>query len=349
MPKVLKITYNMGKIIGLLFIIIVIVGGFVGGSYAYDAYLVAPGPDAEEFSFTIEKGTSVRQVSELLEERGIIASARPFRFYLSSNELDGDIQAGDFLLKEGMSYAGAAAVLLRAESKEVEVTIPEGYTAAQIGEAVRAKLPQISEEDWQFTVGKNSPLKFSEALLNQIPAEQGLEGYLFPDTYRFRADANTETVVKTMLQTLERRLAEKGIDTSPETGVQDFDFHEVLTLASIVEREVRSPEEMKNVADIFLKRLKIGMALQADSTVNYVTGGDNPSISLEDTKLNSPYNTYKFTGLTPGPISNPGITAITAVFAPNANPYYFFLTDPEGNVYYGETHEQHLANRKYLR
>ncbi|MCH8049733.1 endolytic transglycosylase MltG [Patescibacteria group bacterium] len=146
-------------------------------------------------------------------------------------------------------------------------------------------------------------------------------------------------------ETLEQRIEEKEI-VAPE----ELTMHEVITLASIVEREVRSAEDMANVADVFLKRLDIGMALQADSTVNYVTGKDTPAISLDDREIESPYNTYKYPGLPPGPISNPGVAALQAVVNPSSNPYLYFLTTPEGEVIYAQTHEGHVENKaQYLR
>jgi UPF0755 protein len=150
-----------------------------------------------------------------------------------------------------------------------------------------------------------------------------------------------------MLDTMEARV--NSLD-APTGDAKDMTLHEVLTLASIVQREVRKESEMKNVADVFLKRLSIGMALQADSTVNYITGGDDPSISLDDRDIESPYNTYQNPGLPPGPISNPGLDALTAVIHPASNPYLYFLTDDLGNVYYARTFDEHLANKaKYLK
>jgi len=127
-------------------------------------------------------------------------------------------------------------------------------------------------------------------------------------------------------------------------------MHEMLTMASIIEREVRGDVDRKMISDLFWRRLDIGMALQADSTVNYVTGGKNPSISFVDRDIDSPYNTYKYRGLPPGPISNPSLSSIEAAIYPEQNNYFFFLTDPAGKVYYGRTLGEQGANRAlYLR
>jgi len=126
--------------------------------------------------------------------------------------------------------------------------------------------------------------------------------------------------------------------------------HEILTLSSIVEKEVRTAETMNNVADVFLKRIAIGMALQSDATINFIIKGDDPSPTYEDLEVHSPYNTYKHPGLPPGPISAPGLNALTAVFHPASNDYYYFLTTDAGDIYYAKTYDQHLENkRKYLK
>lgn len=341
----------MMKKLLLLFLACFLVFAVLFGSFLWDGFFIAPGPDAKEVSFTIEPGLGLKQISTQLKEEDLIKSKWMFELYARMTGTGASIQAGAFELSTGMSYATLMDALTRAESTDLAVTIPEGYTLRQVGESVRSKLPNISEEEWMSATGPASPLKerYPE-LLGSIPANQDLEGYLFPDTYRFAEGASAETVVETMLLTLERRLAENGY-VLPDYGInEEMTLHELITLASIIEREVRGREDMRKVADIFLTRLEIGMALQADSTVNYVTGGDSPSISLKDRDIESPYNTYQHAGLPPGPISHPGIEAILAVIEPTETDYLFFLTTPEGDVKYGTTFEQHVENRNlYLR
>lgn len=338
------------KKLGLLILVILIVGAVMLGGFVYDAYLIAPGPEAEELEFTIESGQSVESIAARLKEAELIKGELPFKLYVKWAKAESDLQAGIFKLQTGMSYSRLVTELTRAEAAEVQVTIPEGYTREQIGQAVREQLPHITQEEWEAVTGPETPLRQSAAVLSTLPEGQGLEGYLFPDTYRFREDADAETVAGTMLSTLKRRLAENNIVDLNGSFIDDMTFHQVMILASIVEREVRTEESMKNVADIFLKRLRIGMALQADSTVNYVTGGDSPSLSAQDIKLDSPYNTYQRVGLPPGPISNPGMKAIQAVLDPSPNDWYYFLTSKEGEVYYAKTFDEHVINKnKYLR
>lgn len=304
--------------------------------------------DAAEVSFTVEEGESFAAIAERLDEEGIIPSAFWFRVAGRLSGFADDVRAGTTVVVPGDRSADIlGALVYPSGAAEVSVTIPEGYTLVQIGETVRAVLPQITEEEWAHVTGPDSPFTQDSFVLRaQKPADVDLEGYLFPDTYRFFKDATADDVVERMLRTMESRVESLGSPTGDADGMTT---HELLTLSSLIEREVRDPEEMRQVSDIFLKRLDIGMALQSDATVNYVTGGDDPSISLSDRDIDSLYNTYKYPGLPPGPISNPGMHALRAVWSPAENPYYYFLTDSQGNVYYAETHDEHVVNKaRYL-
>jgi UPF0755 protein len=180
------------------------------------------------------------------------------------------------------------------------------------------------------------------------PAGTSLEGYLFPDTYRLFKKATPGEIVGELAANLERRL--EGAGLAEKIAASGHSLHEILTLASIVEREVRSPEDRRLVADIFWRRLAAGLALQADSTVNYATGKSVAAASAEDLKTASRFNTYRYPGLPPGPICNPGLSAIRAVLEPEPNRYWFFLTDDEGQVHYAATFEEHTQNKaRYLR
>jgi len=185
------------------------------------------------------------------------------------------------------------------------------------------------------------------AFLAGKPPFVSYEGYLFPDTYRFFRGASPEEIVKKLVANLGRRLSEAGI--IEKIAGRGTSLHELLTLASVIEKEVRTPEDRRLVADVFRRRLEIGMALQADSTVNYVTGKSVAAASSEDVAADSPYNTYKHRGLPPGPICNPGLDAISAALEPQANDYWYFLTDADGGVHYAKTLDEHNANKaKYL-
>lgn len=224
--------------------------------------------------------------------------------------------------------------------QEVTITIPEGFTLKQIGQRVREALPHITADQWSAATGVDSPFEDDPFVKRaQKPDDVDLEGYLFPDTYRFFADASAADVVEKLLREMEAEFAWAAMTELRMTP------HEALTLASIIEREVRSEADMRLVADLFLRRLDIGMPLQADSTVNYVTGNKTPAVSDEDRRVDSPWNTYLYPELPPGPIANPGRVALSAVFQPNPNDFWYFLTDKEGVVHYAKTNDEHNQNK----
>ncbi len=343
----------MSRLFLSLFSGLLVVSAILVGGYWRDAYVVQPAHDAEEIAFVVEHGESVKAVAAKLKEQGLIGSQFAFETFVRLSDKARQVQAGTFALKPGTNFQDLVGALSNAASVEVQVTIPEGYTAAQIGAAVRQVLPHITEEEWNQAVGPNSPLmaaQSNDSPLVQTLSRRGLEGFLFPDTYRFHETATAGQVVARLYNTFHQRLEQAGIRAGEDgTVVHGLDPYQFVTLASIVEREVRGAEDMRHVAGIFLKRLDIGMALQADSTVNYVTGGTSPSITFAETELDTPYNTYKYKGLTPGPISNPGLDALKAVADPTDNPWYFFLTTPTGEVKYGRTFDEHIANRRFMR
>lgn len=332
---------------------ILLINALVIGMLARQAYrmvLAQPEDGAEVVEITVSEGDTLFALVEGLDETGLIS---PFWFKVYaklSGEAD-SIRPGSFFITRGESYASILGHFRWGNGQEVTVTIPEGYTLAQIGERVRGALPDITEAAWNEAVGMDSPLEAMDFVAQSgKPENVDLEGYLFPDTYRFSTDANAEDVVRSMIATMQERVQTALLAGVVGEGESLASLHDALTLASIVEKEVRQPTTMANVADIFLKRLAIGMALQSDATINYVTGGDDPSVSFADLAIDSLYNTYKYPGLPPGPISNPGLNALAAVATPAENLYYYFLTTDDGRVFYAETHDEHVANKvKYLR
>ncbi len=313
-------------------------------------WLASPKAEAQTYEVQILPSDSLSNLAPVLAADKLV---NPFWFKVYTKVFGGEtgIDVGTYSISEGMSYAEIIATLHNGQANEVTLTIPEGFTIKQMGERVTASFSTIAADDWAHATGQFSP---EESLPFVVAAGKpdgvDLEGYLFPDTYNFEQSATADDIVTKLVTTMAEKVQTVNLAAQVGTDKPFKSLHEALTLASILEKEVRTPTTMANVADIFLKRLAVGMALQADSTVNYVTGGDSPSVSFDDLKIDSPYNTYMYPGLPPGPISNPGLNALAAVASPSQNPYYYFLTDDEGNVYYAATNEEHAANKaKYLK
>lgn len=290
----------------------------------------------------------------MLKDAGVYQNTELFMIYVLVTRHAADFRAGTFTLKNGMSVADLVRTLTSVTTKERTITLIEGWGIKEMGDYLVAQGAIQDIQEWYAAVGTPPSIagpKTQIAGSLRMVASNGaplspngatLEGYLFPDTYRVVTTASAQQIALKMLQNFNRRTADVAA-----SGTITYD---TLILASIVEREVRGDADRKIVADLFLRRLAEGMALQADSTVNYVTGKKTPALSAEDRDIDSPWNTYLHRGLPPTPISNPSLSAIRAVLDPTPNAYVYFLTDAEGTVHYARTFAEHVANKeRYLR
>ncbi len=297
--------------------------------------------------YTVKSGATLTTVAQELQDRGVIKSAFTLRF-ISRLEGQNPVQAADYQFMPGISVLELYQDLVQGKSlsPERQVTLVEGWTIPQMADEL-AEVGIIASAEAFITASTQNTGRFEErfTFLAERPAEASLEGYLFPDTYRFFPLSEPDVVIEKLLTTFDRQVDEA---MRAQVRASGRSLHDFVILASIVEREVRSPDEMAVVAGIFSNRLEVGMALQADSTVNYITSSGRARSTYEDLAIDSPYNTYKYAGLPKGPISNPGINALRAAAKPADTEYFFFLTDPAGKVYYGKTLEEHNRNRIYL-
>ena len=295
-------------------------------------------PDAKAVTLTIEipSGSSASRVATLLEEKGIIASSLGYELYAHVDSSTNSPRAGSYKLQNGMNYHAIARELAAGPARdEVSIQIIEGWSMVEESKAVAdagGKWASPVVGDWV------QDYPFLSSLSNKAT----LEGYLFPDTYRVWKDQLPGSLVKKQLDNFV--VHEPTLEQ--EAKKQGRTMQQVMTLASIVEKEVADPAQRKIVAGIFMRRLKEGMPLQSDATVNYVTHAGHARATAEDLKTDSPYNTYKYPGLPPGPICNPGAEAIEAALHPAETPYRYFLTDDKGKMYYAKTFDEHQANAR---
>jgi len=236
------------------------------------------------------------------------------------------------------------ALITQNGGKEVEIKFIEGWTIEEM-DGYLAKNGLIETGDLV-----NYSKKFIQKnyfFLVDKPAKASLEGYLFPDTYRIYRQTTAEEIAKKALNNFDAKLTR---ELRQEIKKQKRTIFEVLTLASIVEKEMFGYENRQKVAGIFLKRLDAGMPLQSDATINFITKKGLTRPSLADLAVDSLYNTYKYSGLPPGPIGNPGIEAINAAIYPVETLFWYFLTTEDGQIIFSKTHEEHLANQgKYFK
>lgn len=329
-------------------------------SAAYGAYLALnrdaletpADPGAEPEVFTIEAGQSATQIAERLAAEGMLTDTTLFLRYLSYYGLDTRIEAGTYRLSGGMNIPELAYQLTEAEPPYATLSIPEGWRREQIAERIDAdpELP-FSGADFLAATGPGASILPGFSFAAEIPEGASLEGFLFPDTYRLAIDSTAQDLVAQMLETFDQRVTPELPDDLASTGLT---LYEIVTVASIVEREARVADERTLIADVYLNRYEQGMMLQADPTVQYAMGyqaesGEwwNRSLTQADyTTVDSPYNTYLYAGLPPGPIANPGLEAIRAVIRPADTPYLYFRTtcDGSGRHNFAITFEEHVAN-----
>jgi UPF0755 protein len=275
----------------------------------------------------VRQGAGLQEVANTLKNDGIIRSV--FWFRTTAILLGGErgLQAGDYYLPKKENVLKLAWRVVRGvrEIKTEKVTIPEGFTKEEIANLFQDKFPKFNSEDF---------------------LSQSHEGYLFPDTYFIEISATSSSTIELM----ENNFKLKTDPLMKEIASSTHTFEDVISMASLLEEEAKTKSDREIISGILWKRLALGMPLQVDATLKYVTGKGTNELTNDDLKLDSPYNTYTNKGLPPTPISNPGLEAILAAIHPVTSPYLYFLTDSQGNMHFAKTFEEHKRNKeKYLK
>lgn len=312
------------------------------GFFYFEIY--APlAPDSHEMViFTVEKGWGDEEIADKLFEAGLIRNSNFFKFYGLVSVKHISLQAGKYNLSPKMSIHDIATKMARGEVIREKILVYEGWTEKDIAEYFELK--GFCAKDEFFSIVQNDYSSNFDFLADK-PADLDLEGYLFPDTYEVSIAEDCEDMVGVMLSNFGEKLTPELRAEIENQGKSIFD---IVIMASLLEKEMRTPENKKIASGILWKRLSVDMPLQLDATVNYITGKNDPGVSLKDAQVDSPYNTYKYKGLPKGPISNPGMDSITAAIYPTETKYWFYLSD--GKTIFSETIEQHnAAKAKYLK
>lgn len=326
---------------------IITIIGIIGVVYAIYALYVWfwPVPISEKIIVHIPPGQRGSQTLELLSEKKVIRSPFLAGVYLLMTGQEGRLQAGDYSFEGTLTLRSIIHTLTntRQYALEVSLTFREGITGEDMMQYLREQ--EHSAASTFIAAMRTIPVG-RYPFLADIPANGTLEGFLFPDTYRVFPNATASDIIQGMLENFDHKLTH---EMRAEIARQKRTIFDVVTLASIVEKEVSNDEDRAIVAGIFYKRMEEGMRLQSDATVNYITGKGLTQPSYNDLEADSPYNTYRHGGLPPGPIGNPGLSAIKATIYYKETPYLFFLTTREGAAIYSKTYDEHLENkRKYL-
>jgi UPF0755 protein len=294
----------------------------------------------EPVLIVVSPGQGLNATAQKLSRENLIASANKFRILAAVTGNDKKIKAGEYCFDATMTPWTMLQDLAAGKVHLYKITIPEGYTLYQIGQVLQAA--GVCDEG-TFVQAATDPVRVRKAAIAE-PAET-FEGYLFPDTYHFARRTSPDTVIATMVGHLRSLYKTSWLERSRELG---FSLHEVLTLASIIEKETGAADERPMISSVFHNRLAKNMRLETDPTVIYGIKDFDGNLTRKHLRTLTPYNTYKLKGLPPGPIANPGLKAIEAALYPEDSPYLYFVSRQDGTHQFSANIRDHInAVRKY--
>lgn len=347
------------KIVGITSLaIILIIGIVVFTGYLYIKSALEPIDPTSTTGIEVEipMGSGLTAISNILEENGVIKDARIFKYYTKFKN-ESDFQAGNYTLTQSMTLDEIIESLKTGRVYREPVftlTVPEGLTLEQIAKIIE-KNTEYTADEFMAKVKDN---EFIQNMIGNYPdllseevfdgnVRYALEGYLYPATYSFyEQNPSLDEIIKTMISQTEEVV--KGYTELLEE--KQITVHDLLTFASLLEKEATAQTDRETIASVFYNRLKVGMPLQTDPTVLYSLGSHKDRVLYEDLEVDSPYNTYVINGLPPGPIANAGKVSIEAALNPTNTEYLYFLADKEGTNHFAKTYEEHLQNiNTYLR
>jgi UPF0755 protein len=309
-------------------------------------FILRPWSDAEPgnpVQIEIAQGSTTNEIAEKLAETGVVANPNMFRIQARMAGADGELKAGVYDLVTGMPASDVIDQLQSGPKvKYATVTIPEGYVIEQIAERVEEQTGIPAEE---FTALANGgTAEFPDRAYLEYAYEGSLEGYLFPKTYRVKEGSTARDVIEMMLDQFEEEIERVDLAQAQQQGMT---LHEVVTLASMIEREAAVPEERTLISSVIYNRLAEGMRLEIDATIEYVLPGNRFRLKNSDLEVDSPYNTYRNAGLPPGPISNPGLASLQAAAQPAQSEYLFYvLTGKDGSHTFATNVDEFLEAKR---
>lgn len=310
----------------------------------YNQIKAIPAGASQAVSIVVKNGMSSNDIAKLLYQKGLIKSEFLFHVAVRLKGMENSLQAGEYLIPTEMTVPQMISMLAKGETIYREITIPEGYTIEQIAKLLEDN--QIGNAAKLKELAKNAT-PFPYMSENQNPnVTYKAEGYLFPDTYRIAKGVTEEQVMSMMLTQFDKQFTKEMRERATSLGLS---IRDVVILASLVEKEARLSQDRPIIAGVFLNRLKIQMPLQSCASIQYILGYPKAELTVKDTEIPSPYNTYQNMGLPPGPIANPGIASIEAVLNAAKTDYLYFVADEQGAHHFSKTYEEHLTSIEQVR
>ncbi len=329
---------RLGCVLGLLALAALatpVVAGVWAWRYLHQPYQAYD----QELLITLESGISAGTILTRLESRGVLPDARLARAFLVYRLGDPSLKAGEYRFDEPMTTPQVLDMLIRGQVVTYPVTLIEGLTLDEIADT-------LAEKGFGDAETFRREVRRGDLIADLDPRAENLEGYLYPDTYSFARGTSESEIVATLVRTFRKKLASE-VAPLLETAKTRRAVRELVTLASIVEKEAQVDDERGRIAGVYANRLRIGMALYADPTVIYaikLRGTWDGNLRRKDLKLDSPYNTYVYPGLPPGPICSPGVASMVAAAAPAESPHFYFVSRNDGTHVFAETLAEHNRN-----
>ena len=319
----------------IFFIILIILAAAVRIGYGYFSYLHSPEPALEQDTLVeVAPGMNFRRIARLLEERKVISRRRYFELAAMQKRVTTKMQAGAYTFRPGYTPLQVLDIISRGDVTVWKLAVPEGLSVYEVARRLAA-MGNWSED--KFVAAAQDPQQ-ARALGAPVAS---LEGYLFPAVYDLKVSMSEGQVVGLMTARAKKEMTDQRLARARQLG---FTWHQVLTLASIVEKETPARDEMPVIAGVFMNRLKLKMPLQSDPTTVYGDTDFTGPITKRDLLRPGPYNTYLHQGLPPGPICNPGVDAIEAALHPAATVYLYFVADGNGRHVFSKSYVEHLKN-----
>ena len=290
---------------------------------------------------SVTKGMAADEVADVLHKQGLIRYSLSFRLLVKLQGKQNSLQAGDYLVASTMTPQTTLNKITAGEFAQNKITIPEGFTIAQIAALLEEK-HIVGAATFKEAARIYQPFEYTKASPNTAYAA---EGFLFPDTYMVGYKMKAEDVLQLMSARFDRQFTPAMREQANSRGLS---IRETIIMASLVEKEAQFAEERPIIAAVFFKRLKLGMPLQSCASIQYILGYPKAELSIKDTEIVSPYNTYLNSGLPPGPIANPGLAAIKAVLEHGDTEYLYFVADKTGRHHFSKTYDEHLAAIKRI-
>ena len=290
----------------------------------------------ENIIITVEPGMTNADIATLLQNKKMINSPAFFRLQSRFARMERSLQAGEYEIVSGMSNWEIINLFSKGQVRHKTLTIPEGYTIEQIAKKIEES-GLGSAEEFKKAAKDYAPYSYMETSNNNVIFKA--EGFAYPSTYYLSPGSAEKEILAIMVKEFDTQLTE---DIRQKAKDKNMSIRDLVNLASLVEKEAVFPEERPVIAGVFLKRLQIQMPLQSDTTIQYILGVQKKEISIADTKIDSPYNTYLYAELPPGPIASPSISTINAVLDPKQTNYLYFVADLEGHHHFTETYQDHL-------